>query len=129
MLINKLNAAVLISVCAALLALSACGDEPVETPEFSDLQIVCAQSSSSDEGLIVERVQVQVSDPNRELLSVKGSINSVLITLEDPDADLIFTWSPPASEAPMSCKGDFVVSLEATEAGGSSTQFYEIVSK
>lgn len=119
----------LIGVCLALLALSACGDDPVESPEFSDLQIICEASSSSDEGSIIKRVQVHVTDPNRDLLSVQGTINAVIITLEDPEADSYFAWSPPAEADPMSCDGDFVVSLEAVDADGDSTQFFEIVSK
>jgi len=119
-----------VAVCAALVALSACGDEPVEEfPEFSDLQIICADSSDSSQGSLVTRVQVHVTDPNRDLLSVQGTVNGVIITLEDPDADLVFSWTPPEEALPMSCQGDFVVSLEALDADGDSTQFYEIVSK
>ena len=117
-------------VGAALVALSACGDEPVEKfPEFSNLQIICADSADSSQGSLVTRVEVSVTDPNRDLLSVRGTVNAVIVELVDPDADLVFTWSPPEEALPMSCEGDFVVSLEALDADGDSTEFYEIVSK
>lgn len=127
---NRFYTASLIGLSVGLLALSACGDEPpVEYPEFSELDVICGQSEDDDTGLIVESVQVHVTDPNRNLVSVQGTINSLVVTLKDPDADLYFTWSPPESADPLACSGDFLVSLEAVDSEGTSTQFFETVSK
>jgi hypothetical protein len=120
--------------CAALLA-SACGDEPQPPvhPEFSDLQIVCGSDEAAQgvEGPIFEEIRVKVTDPDRDLVSVEGTLNGLQIALSDPDADLFYSWSPtPDPEAePMSCDGEFVVSLEATDAEGHTTEMYEIVPK
>lgn len=119
-------------MCAAALLLAACGDsEESANPEFDDLQLLCAAASNVEgvQGQIVKELRVMVSDPDRDLLSVTGTLNAIPMTLEDPDADLYYSWFPDQDDRVIACKGDFNVELEAVDAAGNVTRFSQVISK
>ena len=108
---------------------SACGDAPPE-PELSGLRVDCAASSDPDvDGEVVEEVSVKVTDPNRDLIGVSGTINGVAITLGDDDADQRFSWSPPDNGQPMVCSGQLEVSVTAVDQAGHQASTFRIVEK
>jgi hypothetical protein len=117
--------------CIAALSI-ACGEEepaPV-APEMTGLELECADSDQSGvDSQVLQMVSVMVTDDDRDLVGVDGTINGLQITLLDDDADELFTWSPPDSNEPMVCDGDFAVSLEAFDDAGNKTELYEIVEK
>ena len=63
--------------------------------------------------------------------SFPGSVNGLVITLEDGDAiDDTFEWTPPSSwDPPMVCRGDFRVVIEARDATGLAINETRVVSK
>jgi hypothetical protein len=109
---------------------AACGDDVPPEPEISELDLACADSSQSGvDSQVLESVSVLVTDANRDLVGVDGTINGLQITLTDDDADERFTWSPPDEDEPMACSGEFVVSLSAFDEAGNTVNLYEIVEK
>lgn len=118
--------------CAAALLLAACGDsEESANPEFEDLQILCTSANNLEgvQGQIVKELRVLVTDPDRDLVSVTGTLNAIPMTLEDPDADLYYSWFPDQNDRVIACRGDFHVQLEAVDAAGNVTRFSQVVSK
>lgn len=110
---------------AALLA--ACGDDAPEPepPAVSELAISCEDSAQAGQQ-VVTSVGARVSDPDRDLVSVTGTVNGTPMSLSDDDGDDVYTWAPPE---PMTCSGDFDVRITATDAEGNETRFDELVSK
>lgn len=112
-------------LCGSLLILgTACGDDVPPEPEMTGLQFACSDTGA---GMHLDSLVVTVTDPNRDLVSVRGTINGAQITLTDEDADQQFTWSPPDGAAPVACSGEFVVSLTAHDKAGNQTTLYKVV--
>lgn len=112
-------------------ALAACGEDDIKQPEFDDLQINCKEGEENQgvRGPVIEEVRVHVSDPNRNLLGVSGTINGIVMELEDPEGDSYFSWFPAGDSFPMVCEGDFQVELKASDADGNTTLYSEIITK
>lgn len=118
----------------------ACGEEepppPSTPPELSAAQVTCGEVSAEMAAKydvdypVIQEVSVQVTDAERDLVSVSGNVNGYPITeLTDDDADLRFTWSPPNSLEPMVCRGEIVLSFQATDFDNNVSELAEIIEK
>lgn len=121
------------TVMVAFMWFMSCGQEdPSNPPVLSNVAINCGDAPNNsfvDVDVILE-VLVDVSDLDRDLTSVRGSINGITMDkLTDNDADETFSWTPPSSVDPMICKGEIVVRLEATDRIGNTTKETEIIKK
>ncbi len=116
--------------CLAALTTAACGDDVPPEPQMTGLELSCVDSGESGvDGQVLETLSVQVTDADRDLVSVKGTLNGVQITLADDDADERFTWSPASGDQPIACRGDLTVSLTAVDKAGHETTLFQIVQK
>ena len=124
----------------SLLSIGCGGEEepppPSTPPELSAPQVTCGDATSEmaakydvDYPVILE-VSVQATDAERDLVLVTGNVNGYPITeLTDDDADLRFTWSPPNSLEPMVCRGEIVLSFQATDNDDNVSDLAEIIEK
>ncbi len=120
-------AALLVAIGAVTLVTAGCGDAASAAPKISDLQVVCAASSDSGvDGKVLDTLSVKVTDPNRDLIGVNGTLNGAQMTLTDDDADLHFSWTPPGNAEPVACSGDFTVSIDAVDQAGHVGHFYKV---
>jgi hypothetical protein len=106
-----------------------CGGADGDAPSLSGIAVECEDSGDADVGDVVSAVSVQVDDPDRDLVSVDGRVNGIQITLTDDDADGRFAWSPPESSEPLTCLGDFVVRVTATDKAGNTSTKTDVISK
>ena len=71
---------------------------------------------------VIRELAASVEDPDRDLVSISGSIDGILIDeLTDDDADRVYNWTPPTSLDPMRCDGTVTVRLQATDQAGNVT--------
>ncbi|MGM0557744.1 MAG: hypothetical protein ACQEVA_15275 [Myxococcota bacterium] len=106
-----------------------CGGADGDEPTLSGIAVECEDSGDGDVGEIVEAVSVRVDDPDRDLVSVDGRVNGIQVTLTDDDADGRFAWRPPESSEPLTCTGDFVVLVTATDKAGNTSTKTDVISK
>jgi hypothetical protein len=109
---------------------AACGDDVPPQPDMTELELACADTTQSGvDSQVLEAISVMVTDADRDLVGVDGTINGVQITLTDDDADERFTWSPPDDAEPIACSGELVVSLNAVDKAGHTANLYKVVEK
>lgn len=128
-----------VSLLAAL-AIS-CGEEPEPPPPSTPPEVTapaleCGEVSEQMNALydvdypVIQTVSVEVSDPERDLVSVSGAVNGYpMVELTDDDADLRYEWTPPSELDPMVCKGEVVLRFEARDLDGNTTELVEIITK
>jgi len=135
-------------VVAAAVAVG-CGssDDSGSPPEFGATQISCENVEGDEvDRPVVREVGVEVSDPDRDLVTENGQICGTLdglpIAMGDSDADGLFTWSPSEEvdgspcgadigfgEAPIACDGTFELRVTATDSSGNETELETEIEK
>ena len=120
---------------ALFVMFAACGEEPEPAPKppvMSMGQITCvaAPQGSNVDYEVVREVSVMAQDEDRDLLGVTGTLNGIQMgSLEDPDADQRFNWTPPMGLDPIICDGDLTLRFEATDQAGNVVELVEIITK
>ena len=106
------------------LALSACGDDAGAAPAIDTPTVACdaPPGGSYADSDVVSEVSVRVNDADRDLVSVRASINGVQLgEITDDDGDLYFNWTPPAGFDPIICRGTLNVRVIATDIEGNTS--------
>lgn len=126
-----------LGVAALVAAIVGCGEEedPPEPPQFAAPIIECADSQDPDvEGRIVSEVSIQITDPDRDLLTdgedaPEGTFDSLPIVLTDEDADQRFSWQPSEMENRIRCEREHHLVVHARDAEGNEETFDERITK
>ena len=106
---------------------------PPPNPPTIDKATVSCKDEAGQDYKVVDKVTVQIIDQDRDLVvdSFVASVNGVPIKLGDGDViDDIFEWSPPTAWDPkMVCRGDFRISVRASDATNLVTKTRLVVTK
>ncbi len=118
-----------------LFLIFSCEDDkvPAPIPPSIDKAIVTCKDDSNQDYKLVEKITVEILDADRDLVvdSFIASVNGMPMTLTDGAAvDDIFEWTPPTIlDPPMICKGDFRISVQASDATKLVTKKRFVVTK
>ena len=126
-----------VGITVAVMAAVGCGQEeedPPEPPQFANPSITCADSQDPDvDGQIITAVSLEVTDPDRDLVTdegkLEGTFDSLPITLTDEDADQRFEWQPSDMENRIRCSGEHHLVVQATDAEGNEATFDERITQ
>ena len=106
---------------------------PVPNPPAIDKATVTCKDDPDQDYKLVDKIGVEILDLDRDLVvdSFTASVNGVSIKLGDGAVvDDIFEWSPPSNWDPaMICRGDFRISVQATDATKLVTKKRFVVTK
>lgn len=111
-----------------------CEDDPPPPPippTISNATVTCKDGGQDYK--LVDKISVEIIDTDRDLVvdSFIASVNGVPVKLDDGDVvDDIFEWSPPTSwDPPIICRGDFRISVQASDATSLITKERFVVTK